>query len=440
MRQRTSLAVLAAFALGLSAGAARAVDEGRLKNLSAPAPISVTALPADARTVKFAKLVVQLKPEPWAFLRNKDSLADDRLISAQDGQKAISPGLFAQIFEEELKKASGRTATAGGLFTTEAPAPPELLAAAKITDMQGRFCKSCGLILSSGRWEGAVVMTAHWEVYSVAEQKVVVAADITSGFNAPSKGIDGDPSLMINDAFRDNVRRLIDFVDFRRAVAAPAQAALPSTPPPSTLATLGLVAAKPKPGIAQASLSVALVISPQGSGSGFLVSDDGLLITNHHVVGAAKVVRLKWPDGGETIGEVLRSDPHRDVALIRTAPGGRPALGLRHAAVQQGETVFAIGSPLGAQFQNTMSKGIVSALRNQQGQAFIQSDVMVNHGSSGGPLLDETGRVIGLTASGQMVNEAPVGINFFIPIDDALKTLNVTAPPEPAVREADRKP
>jgi S1-C subfamily serine protease len=265
---------------------------------------------------------------------------------------------------------------------------------------------------------------------------VVVAADITSGFNAPSKGIDGEPSLMINDAFRDNVRRLIDFTDFRRAVAAPAQAAGPSTPPPSSLATLGLVAAKPKPGIAQASLSVALVIVPGGSGSGFLVSDDGLMITNHHVVGAAKVVRLRWPDGGETVGEVLRSDPQRDVALIRTQPGGRPALGLRHTPVQQGETVFAIGSPLGAEFQNTMSKGIVSALRNHQGSNYIQSDVMVNHGSSGGPLLDETGRVIGLTASGQMVNEAPVGINFFIPIDEALKTLNVTAPTEPAVQQA----
>ena len=429
MRPWTLLAVFAAFALSLSAGAAQAVDEAKLKNLSAPPSVAVTALPADARTVKFAKLLVQLKPEPWAFLRNKDTLADDRLITAADGQKAINPGLFAQIFDEEMKAATGRAANTG-LFTTEAGPPPELLAAAKITDMQGRFCKSCGRILTSGGWEGAVVMTAHWEVYSVAQQKVVAAADITSGYTAPSKGIDGDPSLMINDAFRDNVRRLIAFVDFRRAVTAPAQAALPATPPPATLETLSLTTTKSKPGIAQASQSVALVISPGGSGSGFLVSDDGLLITNHHVVGAAKVVRLKWPDGGETVGEVLRSDPHRDVALIRTAPGGRPGLGLRHAAVQQGETVFAIGSPLGAQFQNTMSKGIVSALRNQQGQAFIQSDVMVNHGSSGGPLLDETGRVIGLTASGQMVNEAPVGINFFIPIDEALKTLNVTAPLE----------
>src|SRR6202012_857599 len=187
MRSWTSLAVFAALTLSLSAGAARAVDEGKLKNLSAPAPMAAASLPADARTVKFAKLLVQLKPEPWAFLRNKDSLADDRLISAADGQKAISPGLFAQIFDEEMKAATGKSANAGGLFATEAPPPPELLAAAKITDMQGRFCKSCGPILSSGRWEGAVVMTAHWEVYSVAEHRVVTAADITSGYAAPTK-------------------------------------------------------------------------------------------------------------------------------------------------------------------------------------------------------------------------------------------------------------
>jgi hypothetical protein len=163
MRQWISLTVAAAFALAVSAGAAHAVDEGRLKNLQAAPSIAPVSLPSDARTVKFTRMVVQLKPEPWAFLRNKDSLADDRLISWQDGQKAINPALFAQIFDEELKRASGK-ASANGLFATDAPPLPELLAAAKITDMQGRFCKSCGLILSSGRWEGAVVMTAHWSI------------------------------------------------------------------------------------------------------------------------------------------------------------------------------------------------------------------------------------------------------------------------------------
>lgn len=430
MRQQTRSAVLAALALalGCAPGLARAADEGALKNLKAPSPAaSVRPLASDARSVRFARMVVALKPEPWAFVRNNDSVADDRLLSWQDGEKAVRPPTFAAIFDDELKQAGGRGASAAGLFGQDAQSPPDLLAAVKVTDMKGRFCKSCNLLIGVGRWEGAVVMTAHWEVYSVLDHRVVASADIASGFNAPARGLDGDPERMIDEAFRDNVRRLIASESFRQAVATPPVAA------PAVTATQGpvkIVARRPSPGVAQASASVAVVFTAAGSGSGFLISDDGYLLTNHHVVAASKVVKVKWSDGTETVGEVVRSDPRRDVALIRADPGGRTALGLRHTAVQQGETVFAIGSPLGDQFQNTMSKGIVSALRNQQGLSYIQSDVMVNHGSSGGPLLDETGRVIGLTASGQIINGSPIGINFFIPIDDALKILNVIAPPE----------
>lgn len=429
---RTALWALAV-GLALSAGAAHAVDEGRLKTLKAPPPAAAATLPADVRAVKFQRLLVELKPEPWAFMRNDASYADDRLLTWQDGQKALNPAAYGAIFEEELKRASGKAESAGGLFPQEAPPPAELLAAVKITAMEGRFCKACNLI-GSGGWEGAVVMTAHWEVYSTLDRKVVFSDDITGGFNAPPKGLDGDPDRLIAEAFRDNVRRLIAEPGFKKAVSAPAAELAPALPPATPIA---LVAARPRPAIAQASGSVAVVFTPYGSGSGFLVSDDGYVLTNHHVVGQARAVKLKWSDGSESLGQVIRSDPRRDVALVKAeGAAARPALGLRHGQAQQGETVFAIGSPLGDRFQNTMSKGIVSALRMDKGQPWIQSDVMVNHGSSGGPLLDEAGRVIGLTASGQVVNGAPVGINFFIPIDDALKVLNLTAPAAPAVREA----
>lgn len=430
--RRWAILALAAAGLAISAGAARAVDEGRLKNLQAPPPAALTVLPGDVRSVKFSRFLVELKPEPWAFLRNNDSLAGDRLVSWQDGQKAMNPAAYSAIFDEELKRASGKAGTGGGLFTQETGGP-DYLVAVKVTDMQGRFCRDCGLLASNGRWEGAVVMTAHWELYSVLDRKVVLAADISGGFNAPPKGLDGEPDRLIAEAFRDNVRRLIASEGFRKAVSVPA-VAIAAAPTPDV--PIVFTADRPKPGIAQASGSVAVVFTPEGSGSGFLISDDGYLLTNHHVVGAARVVKLKWSDGSETTGQVIRSDPRRDVALIKAEAHARPPLGLRHSAAQQGETVFAIGSPLGDRFQNTMSKGIVSALRTQQGLPLIQSDVMVNHGSSGGPLLDEAGRVIGLTASGQVVNGAPVGINFFIPIDDALKTLNLIAPPEAPTRQA----
>ncbi|MBS0332716.1 MAG: trypsin-like peptidase domain-containing protein [Proteobacteria bacterium] len=433
--RRWAFVALAAAGLAFSAGGAHAADEARLKKLKAPPPAAEATLPADVRAVKFQRLLVELKPEPWAFLRNEAALADDKLLSWKEGEKALNPSAYGAIFDEELRRASGKaeTTASGGLFPQAAGPPPDLLAAVKITAMEGRFCKACNFIGGGDRWEGAVVMTAHWEVYSTLDRKVVFADDITGGFNAPSKGMDGDPDRLIAEAFRDNVRRLIAAPGFRKAVAAPTVELAPPPPPATPIA---LVAERPKPAIAQASASVAVVFTPYGSGSGFLVSDDGYVLTNHHVVGEARAVKLKWSDGTESLGQVIRSDAHRDVALVKAEAGARPALAIRHGEAQQGETVFAIGSPLGDRFQNTMSKGIVSALRVDRGQPWIQSDVMVNHGSSGGPLLDEAGRVIGLTASGQVVNGAPVGINFFIPIDDALKVLNLTAPADPAVRQA----
>ena len=439
MRTIFSALMFAAALLVGSAGVASAAKESVLKNLKAPPPAAVTPLAGAVRTVKFARLLIELKPEPWAFVRNNDVFADDKLLSWQDGQKAMKPTTYAAIFEDELKQAGGtHDAAGGGLFGQEAQATPDLLAAVKITDMEGRFCKSCNLLLSAGRWEGSVVMTAHWEVLSVLDRRVVAQSDISSGFNAGARGVDGDPERLIDEAFRDNARRFIASESFRKALTTPGMA-MPALSP-TLLGPVSLVAAHAKPGIAQASASVAVVFTAEGSGSGFLISDDGYLLTNHHVVGAQTVVKLKWSDGSETVGQVLRTDPRRDVALIKTDPGPRAALGLRHSLTQQGETVYAIGSPLGDRFQNTMSKGIVSALRSQQGLSYIQSDVMVNRGSSGGPLLDEAGRVIGLTASGQLINGAPVGINFFIPIDDALKILNLVAPAEPPPQVVASKP
>ena len=94
-------------------------------------------------------------------------------------------------------------------------------------------------------------------------------------------------------------------------------------------------------------MSVAVVFAGDGSGSGFLISDDGLLLTNQHVVGGSKYVNVKWSDGTESLGEVLRVDRPRDVALVKTDAKGRIPLALRTDTPNQGETVYAIGSPLG---------------------------------------------------------------------------------------------
>jgi len=122
---------------------------------------------------------------------------------------------------------------------------------------------------------------------------------------------------------------------------------------------------------------------------------------------------------------VVRSDLRRDVALIKTDPHGRTPLTLRRGAVQPGEVAYAIGTPLDEKFQSTVTKGVISANRIYDGFSYIQSDVTVNPGNSGGPLLDDQGGVIAITVIGVREDAAPTGINLFIPIGDALDFLNL---------------
>jgi len=136
------------------------------------------------------------------------------------------------------------------------------------------------------------------------------------------------------------------------------------------------------------------------------------------------VVRVRWSDGFETKGQVIRSDKRRDVALIKTDPHGRSPLPLQRAIPAAGTPVYAIGTPLDPSLQSTVTRGVVSAARIVGGFSFIQSDVAVTHGDSGGPLLNERGEVLGLTDWGLPVEEGS-SLNFFIPIGDALDFLSL---------------
>jgi S1-C subfamily serine protease len=122
------------------------------------------------------------------------------------------------------------------------------------------------------------------------------------------------------------------------------------------------------------------------------------------------------------VAEVVRVAKDRDVALIKTNPRDREPLPIKRGVVTPGARVYAIGSPLGKEFQGTVSSGIISATRVMEGMRYIQSDVATTHGSSGGALLDENGAMIGITVSG--VDRAQ-GLNFFIPIGDVMDFLSL---------------
>ena len=162
----------------------------------------------------------------------------------------------------------------------------------------------------------------------------------------------------------------------------------------------------------------------RGQGSGFIVSSDGLILTNAHVVRDAKVVTVKLSDRREFNAKVLGSDTATDVAVLKVDAKGLPTVALGDPkATQVGDFVLAIGAPYG--FEQTATQGIVSAKgRSLPGDSyvpFIQTDAAVNPGNSGGPLFDAGGRVIGINAQIYSRSGGFQGLAFAIPVDVALR-------------------
>lgn len=426
-------AAYAAIALSTIAAGAAAGDYKTLHAINGGPATVVPPLAANTkpRPVQFVRIVIHPKDgEPWALEYGSIVVEDpdhpsapSRLVTWNSGASEQNIAPFERVFGEELQKA-GFTAQAAESLFEENKGSADLKIAVLIDDMQGRFCRDCPNLFNRDAAPGSVRMTAHWEIFSSLERKVV-AKVTTSGAADTHVKFSGSYLPGALEGFRENVRQLLASEDFRRVVTgggpALAQRVEALAAEPTTL-----IGPKTPVPLANASKSVAIVYAADGKGSAFLVSSGGYLLTNKHVVGGSKYVKLKWSDGSETVGEVVRADDRRDVALIKADAGGRTPLALRSGAVHQGEPVFAVGTPLEDSLQNTMTRGIVSAERVEEGLRFIQSDAGINHGNSGGPLLDEKGAVVGVAVSGILPNSMQLGLNFFIPIDDALQTLALT--------------
>ncbi|TCO83652.1 serine protease Do [Plasticicumulans lactativorans] len=166
-------------------------------------------------------------------------------------------------------------------------------------------------------------------------------------------------------------------------------------------------------------------VSPsRGLGSGFIVDADGVILTNAHVVDGATEVRVKLTDQREFPAKVIGSDRQTDVAVLRIDAHGLPTVNLGDAAdTHVGEWVLAIGSPYG--FENTVTAGIVSAksrqLPDETYVPFIQTDVAVNPGNSGGPLFNLKGEVIGINSQIYSRTGGYQGLSFAVPIDVAIQ-------------------
>ncbi len=167
-------------------------------------------------------------------------------------------------------------------------------------------------------------------------------------------------------------------------------------------------------------------LQPEGAGSGIIITPDGYVLTNHHVVAGATSLEVLMSDGSAAKAEKVGEDPDNDLALLRVHRGGLPCVELADSSVlRQGQLVVAIGNPFG--LQATVTAGVVSALsrtlRATNGRLIedvIQTDAALNPGNSGGALLDSLGRVIGVNTA---IIAGAHGTGFAVPVNTAKRVI-----------------
>lgn len=165
----------------------------------------------------------------------------------------------------------------------------------------------------------------------------------------------------------------------------------------------------------------------QSLGSGFIISEDGYVITNHHVIKNATEVIVKLTDRRELEAKIIGSDERSDVALLKLDATDLPVVSIGNSEnLKVGEWVLAIGSPFG--FEHSVTQGIVSAkgrsLPRENYVPFIQTDVAINPGNSGGPLFDLDGKVVGINSQIFSRTGGFMGLSFAIPMDIAMRVVD----------------
>ncbi len=169
--------------------------------------------------------------------------------------------------------------------------------------------------------------------------------------------------------------------------------------------------------------SVFTIKTMAGHGSGFFISSGGWALTNRHVVESDEYFGAVFLKNGKELtrgGRLFESYEEPDIAIVKIdAPRGKP-LRLNFDLPKEGDDIFVIGTPLDSEtLKGTVTKGVVSAIREEDGETLIQSDAVVHPGNSGGPMLDAHGNVVAVTVS----KREEGGINFFIPVKDALAAI-----------------
>jgi S1-C subfamily serine protease len=416
---RTAATLLAGVAL---------IATGAQAKLWVPDPVAVSPLPKGTHTrpVQLSRVAIRLqRGESIGHLKLGLLCIPHQTLKWRGGRVQVDPDEFDDAFQRELGTLGyDVVGLAGDLFETGEEQRAEYLLGGSIKAVEVDVCypnSGFGNVRSA---KGAAMLEVDWQLYSRLDRSVVARMTTRAGATQNRASRDGIEGLIVA-AFAENVRALAASGKLQPLVGEPADLSFARVADKTLPVIRAALPARSVGGMAGVVGATVLVDGGDRFGSGFLISTDGYFLTNHHVVGSSKFVKLRWSDRIETVGEVVRVDKGRDVALIKGEARQRAPVRLAAAAPAVGQDVYAVGTPLDRALQSSVTKGILSARRVIDGYSFLQSDVSVLPGNSGGPLVNAQGDLIGMTVSGLQVKGAPQGVNFFIPADEALAFLGV---------------
>lgn len=271
---------------------------------------------------------------------------------------------------------------------------------------------------------GTVHMDMDWCFYSGIDADSLLFT-VNKGTDRPVNGVSARNAL--SDTFKDASRRLLDEDSlYDRLAAVHAAGLVRSKGDVIKLGTSVPVSFTDRNNMLPALMKgVVTVEMKDGHGSGFLITNDGYIITNAHVVGTSATAKVRFEQGSSLDGQVVKVNRDFDVALIKVAGNDLPALPLGNDRdLQVGNELYAIGTPLDKLLGQTVTRGILSGKREVDGRRYLQTDVSINPGNSGGPLINADGQVVGVTTL--KIKAAGVeGIGFGVPITTALDMLNI---------------
>lgn len=378
---------------------------------------------SNPKTVSFESLHIDMPagtPLGEAKRGSAGSCAYPQPLIYRHSQTKVNKTNYMGVFRDAMQSA-GIPVEQPAKFAGEEIKKADLQLAATIRELSINVCYP-EVYKDEGHAVGEAYVSAEWSVFSPVERKIVHTAT-TKGRTAPGYSTRLGEDGVIGEALRQSLLRFL--ADPAFVVQLTEQDPKPGA---KRDRVSGVPRSKPLPGgvldnMEHLRAAVVTVFANAGQGSGFAVGQGDYVLTVAHVVSGTRFVKMTAADDRHYYGEVSYRDVVRDLALIKVSQGRLKPLPIAEANPKAGTEVYAIGSPLAEKFSLSLTKGVLSGVRKERDLEYLQSDVNILPGSSGGPLLDAQGNVVGIAVGGMGLANVPVGMNFFTSGPDLLRFL-----------------